>query len=537
MQLASFRRALHLDPNNAEGQHHLANFLQALGKPDEAIACYRRAIELAPNSVEPYHNLGTILHEQGRLDEAIACYRRVLELEPGLAETLNNLGNTLREQGRWNDAIECYRHAIIFKPEISEAHNNLGNALLELGKPDDASLCYRRAIELKPDYAEAHNNLGNALRELKRPDEAVACYRRAVEIEPDYLAALGALVFQLENLCQWQDLNALSRRVIDAVDHAGPGGVALPISPFSFITLPTVTTAEQQLRCTRQWVAHGLGFSEEPARRLVSTRPKWNKPKLTIGYLSADFQSHATAMLIAELIERHDRDRFSICAYSYGRDDGSPMRARLAKAFDRFVDVRDLSFQEAAERIAADEVDILVDLKGYTGDARTQITALRPAPIQVNYLGYPGTMGASFVDYILVDDFVVPADQQPFFTEKLVHLPGCYQVNDSRREIAPRTPSCAECGLPDEGFVFCSFNNNYKITPEVFGVWMRLLAAVPGSVLWLFEANHFAAANLRREAAGTRRHARAACLRAAHGRRPNIWRATGWRICFSILFR
>ena len=213
-----------------------------------------------------------------------------------------------------------------------------------------------------------------------------------------------------------------------------------------------------------------------------------HKSKITVGYLSADFQSHATAMLVAELFEKHDRDRFTILGYSYGRDDDSPMRKRLASALDRFVDVRDASFARAAERIAADEVDILVDLKGYTAEARTQIVALRPAPIQVNYLGYPGTMGASFIDYILVDDFVVPADQQPFFTEKLVHLPGCYQVNDSRREIAPRTPSRAECGLPEEGFVFCSFNNSYKITPEVFGVWMRLLAAVPGSVLWLLEA-------------------------------------------------
>jgi predicted O-linked N-acetylglucosamine transferase (SPINDLY family) len=205
-------------------------------------------------------------------------------------------------------------------------------------------------------------------------------------------------------------------------------------------------------------------------------------------------------LLIAELFEKHDRERFQVFGYSYGPDDRSPTRSRLVKAFDRFLDVRDVSLAGAAERIAADDVDILVDLKGYTGYARPQILALRPAPIQVNYLGYPGTMGASFLDYILVDDFIVPADQQPFYTEKLVHLPGCYQVNDSRREISPRRPSREECQLPADGFVFCSFNNSYKITPQMFDVWMRLLKAAAGSVLWLLEGNRFVAANLCREA-------------------------------------
>jgi predicted O-linked N-acetylglucosamine transferase (SPINDLY family) len=222
--------------------------------------------------------------------------------------------------------------------------------------------------------------------------------------------------------------------------------------------------------------------------------------KLRVGYLSADFHGHATAWLIAEMIEKHDRSRYSVYGYSLGPDDQSPTRRRLVNAFDRFVDLRSVSFLQAAQWIAADDVQILVDLKGYTRESRTEILALRPAPVQVNYLGFPGTMGAPFMDYILVDDFIVPADQQPFFSERLVHLPGCYQVNDSRREISPCTPSRAECKLPEEGFVFCSFNNNYKITPEVFDVWMELLKRVEGSVLWLLEGNAFAPANLRREA-------------------------------------
>jgi predicted O-linked N-acetylglucosamine transferase (SPINDLY family) len=204
---------------------------------------------------------------------------------------------------------------------------------------------------------------------------------------------------------------------------------------------------------------------------------------------------------MAELFEHHDRGQFEVIGYSYGRDDGSPMRARLARAFDRFTDIAHLSHREAAARIRADEIDILIDLKGYTANARPQICAFRPAPVQVSYLGYPASVGADFIDYIIVDEIVVPADQQAFFSEKLVHLPNCYQVNDSRREIAATVPSREQCGLPNQGFVFCSFNNSYKITPAFFDMWMRLLNGVPGSVLWLLESNRLLKSNLRREAA------------------------------------
>jgi protein O-GlcNAc transferase len=264
--------------------------------------------------------------------------------------------------------------------------------------------------------------------------------------------------------------------------------------------LPLMTTAEQQRKSARQWVNQRLKVKGEVGYDRAHNRTTTPKTKMTIGYLSADFRSHAVACLIAELIEKHDRSRFAIHGYSYGRDDGSAIRGRLVRAFDRFVDVSNLSHLQAAQRIAHDEVQVLVDLTGYTRNARTHILALRPAPIQVNYLGYPGTMGASFIDYILVDDYIVPSNQQPSFTEKLVHLPGCYQINDSQREIASCTQSRAECGLPEAGFVFCSFNNNFKITPEMFGVWMTLLKEVPGSVLWLLEGNRFAPANLCREA-------------------------------------
>jgi predicted O-linked N-acetylglucosamine transferase (SPINDLY family) len=288
--------------------------------------------------------------------------------------------------------------------------------------------------------------------------------------------------------------------MIAGVEKRGTSRTADAFPPFFFVLLPTPTTAAQQLLDTRKWCEQHLKSAVEHGQRMGLARPRGARPKITLGYLSADFFAHATAFLVAELLEKHDRERFQVFGYSFGPDDGSPMRRRLQIAFDRFVDLKDASFTASAERIAADEVDILVDLKGYTRDARPQILALRPAPVQVNYLAYPGTMGVPFMDYLLADEFVIPPDQQPFFTEKVVYLPGCYQVNDSRREIAPHTPSRADCGLPQEGFVFCGFNNSYKITPEMFSVWMELLKAVPGSVLWLLESNRFAPANLRREA-------------------------------------
>jgi protein O-GlcNAc transferase len=529
-----YQRALQLKPDYAEAHNNLGNIFKDQGKPDEAAACYQRALELKPDYALAHYNLGLVYHDRGDLDEAVACYRQALKRDPAYAEAHNNLGIALKDQGNLDEAVACCRRALELKPELAEAHNNLGAAVHEQGMPDEAIACYCRALELKPNFAEAHHNLGNVLkdrgkldeavanyrralelkpdsalvhnslsdafREQGRLDEAVACFRRALELKPSYVSALGSLVHELQHVCGWDDLRVLSERAIEAIGQDSDAGLPSPVAPFGFLALPLMTTAEQQRKSARQWVNQRLKVKGEFGYDRAHNRTTAPKTKMIIGYLSADFHSHAVAYLIAELIEKHDRSRFAIYGYSYGPDDGSAMRGRLVRAFDRFVDVRNLSHSQAAQRIAGDLVQILVDLTGYTKNARTQILALRPAPIQVNYLGYPGTMGASFIDYILVDDYIVPSDQQPSFTEKLVHLPGCYQVNDSQREIAFCTPSRAECGLPDAGFVFCSFNNNFKITPEMFGVWMELLKEVPGSVLWLLEGNRFAPANLCREA-------------------------------------
>src|ERR1700694_2243088 len=269
-------------------------------------------------------------------------------------------------------------------------------------------------------------------------------------------------------------------------------GVRVP--PFYLLSTPA--SGSDQLSCAQHWSKP----ITPPRQAVFDHHPIVERERIRLGYLSGDFHQHATAQLMAELFERHDRDRFEVLAYSYGPDDDSPMRARLDRAFDRFVDIHAMSHREAARSIHADNVDILIDLKGYTHHARPAISAYRPAPVQVSYLGYPATMGADFIDYIIVDPFVVPSSQQPFFSERLVHLPRSYQVNDRRREVADASTSRRDVGLPAEGLVLCSFNNSYKISPVLFDIWMRLLRVVPGSVLWLLEANPQVAGNLRSEA-------------------------------------
>ena len=502
--MSYYRQALQRKPDYAEVHNNLGSLLSDQGKPQEAMECYRRAIQAKPDYAEACFNLGKALQEQQRLGEAMEAYRQALQRKPDYAQAYNNLGNALRDERRIAEAVECYRHALKLLPDYAEAHGNLGNALADQRQFPKAIASYRRALQLKFDHADIYCNLGNALKEQGQFEEAAECYRQALERNPDHLAAMGQLASQLQTMCQWQGLSELSIRAAKGVETSGPLKIAHTMPPFIFMAMTTPPpNGGQQLCCASKW---GEEFSKSAkGARVAGASPHADRmpatrSKITLGYFSADVREHPVARLIAELFEKHDRERFTVLGYSYGPDDGSALRHRISGAFDRFADVKDSSNAQIAQRIADDGVDILIDLTGYTQHARTQVLATRPAPIQVNYLGYPGTMGATFIDYILVDDFIAPPSRQPFFTEKLVQLPGSYQANDGRREIAPNTPSRAQCGLPEKGFVFCAFHNSYKISPEMFDAWIRLLKQVPGSVLWLLEDNRFAPANLRREA-------------------------------------
>ena len=480
--------AVALAPDHAGARTSLGAALGEMGRLDEALEAQRQAVRLDPASAQVRYNLGNALRAKDQLDAALEAYGQAIHLQPGLAPAHGNLGLTLVELRRFSAAIAACQQALRHDPTQAEPHNTLGNALKALGRRDEAAACYERAIAASPGFAAAHVNLGVVRQEQGRLEDAVACWRRALELKPDDAEALSRLLHGLQHLCDWAETETLEQRLLTAVDAAAPG--ALP-----FALVATEASPARQLACARAFAA---GLSA-PAIAFGARPPRWDG-KIRLGYLSADFHNHATAYLIAELIERHDRARFEVAAYSHGPDDDGPMRQRLVAGFDRFTDVRALSDREAAGRIHDDGIDILVDLKGYTRDSRTGILALRPAPVQVNYLGYPGSLGAGFIDYIVADRVCIPPGEEACYSEQVVRLAHSYQPNDSRRAIG-ETPSRAACGLPERGLVFCSFNNSYKITPAVFSVWMRLLTAAPGSVLWLLRTSTPAERHLNAQAA------------------------------------
>jgi predicted O-linked N-acetylglucosamine transferase (SPINDLY family) len=557
--LAQLEQALREDPDNHELFKNLGNACRAAGDLEKAVDCYRRALEIDPAYLPARYNLGLVLHQIGRLDEAEECFRRLAAVDPGDKDALVHLGSILCKQSRFEEgaetlrkalhlapddanlwiilanacqqlgdtrqaveaygralelepdsvdaaielagvllnegdvdqAIERYRAAIRVRPDFAASHNALGCALAQLGRVGEADESLRMAVGLQPDHADAHHNLGNLRRMLGARLEALRCFEEASRLRPGDPTILEAVLCEKQAMCDWEGFEELSGMRRRGVFERS----VRPVNPFSLLTIPS--TRAEQLQCARN-------FAQEQVRAVARTRLPFKFDcrrggKLRIGYLSADFHAHATAYLMAELFELHDRRRFEIMAYSFGPDDGSAMRARLKRAFDRFSDIGPMSHAAAASAIHAAGTDILIDLKGYTENARTGIAALRPAPVLVSYLGYPGTMGAEFIDYLIADRFIVPAAHAADYSEKLVLLPGSYQVNDRQRPVAP-TPPRRELSLPEEGFVFCCFNSAYKILPETFSVWMRLLQGAAGSVLWLLESNPWVGQNLRREA-------------------------------------
>ncbi len=528
--LACYRKALALRPDSPAICNNLANLLRDQGNLDEAEACYQQALALNPDDAGVHSNLGTVFLDRAKLDKAQACYRRALALDPNCTDALNNLGIVFREQGNLNEAVDCYHKALSIRQDSSEIYNNFGNVLRDLGNLQEALDCYSKALELKrddpdvlnnlgvvsqerfcldeavdyfsraltlkPDFSTAHNNLGFVFQDQGNLDKALACFRQAVTLMPEFHAAKTNMLYVMQQICEWKELGTLSEQVRRGVREITSPTIENQIAPFSFLAVSGSTPAEQ-LRCATNW-AQGK-FQSWIAQEMGFEFKREPKPKLHIGYLSADFRNHPVAQLMAEVFELHDRGHFQITAYSFGPDDGGALRKRLEKAFDRFVDISDFTHDNAAKKIYEDHVDILVDLMGYTKHFRSAILALHPAPLQVNYLGYAGSMGASFIDYLIADRFVIPPDQREHYAEKMAWLPDCFMPRDSscRRFAAP---SRKDCGLPDEAFVFCSFNPSYKINPSIFDIWCDLLRAVPGSVLWLSASNPIAQSNLVREA-------------------------------------
>ncbi|MCE9633286.1 MAG: tetratricopeptide repeat protein [Methylophilales bacterium] len=490
-------KAISLHPYEADYYSNLGLAQRAHGELQQAAESYRKGLALTPHDADMHNNLGAVLHALDDFKQAITAYNQALRLSPDDVDIKHNLGHALRglgwlalENGQLHEALSHYQAALQLVPDDAIAHYNLGNILRGLGRFNEAEVSYRTALRFNADDADTHNNLGNVLREIGRLDEAIACYRQALVINPKLHHAKAHLLHQLQYICDWRELSALTEDVHNLIQNVPTA----QIPPFVMLALPSINSAEQK-QCAENW-AH-IQFDKLQVPNFSFEREP--KAKIKLGYLSADFHEHATAYLMSEVFELHDRNRFETIAYSYGPDDRSAMRQRLSKAFDHFEDVRSASNIEIASRIHQDGVDILLDLKGYTAHNRAQILAFKPAPIQVNYLGYPGTMGTTCVDYLIGDPIVTPPGHAHVYTEQLVLLPNSYQPNDRKRPLTNK-PGRAECGLPETGFVFCGFNQTFKILPEIFTVWMRLLREVPDSVLWLLQANRWAENNLKREA-------------------------------------
>ena len=490
--ITAFRRAIEINPALVPVWNNLGGALLERGQPAEALATYKRAVELDARYAQGWSNLADAHGALGQFTQAIDCSQRALSLDPMLAAAWHNRGIAQGAIGALAQAVESFRHAVEIDPQASSSWNALGKVLLRSGALGEAVQAHRRATQSASGDATGWRNLGQALWLANQHAEAIVVMRKAVELQPSHAGIRADLIYQLLALCEWQDLDQQLSALGTTID-------AMPAGEEESPHANVMRCADEacNLALARRW-ADRLGslFTE----RLVAPRPMSPEKPITIGYLSSDLHDHATAYLLRGVFRWHDHQRFRINVYSHGIEDGSAIRAEIRTASDVFRDIRALDHHAAAAQIASDGVDILVDLKGWTQGVRYEICALRPAPVQMTYLGFPGSCGASFIDYALVDKIVVPPGSVQHYSEQLINMPHCYQSNDDEQPIAEIGYCRADFGLPVDGVVLCSFNGNQKIDPLVFSVWMRILSGVPGAVLWLLTGNAIATANLLAQA-------------------------------------
>lgn len=478
--LAGFERALAVRPSWPQALNNRGTVLQALGRFEEALADYDAALAVSPDYVEALSNRGSVLQDLKRPAEALGSYDYALRLAPQYAAAFNNRGSALLDLRRFADALGCFDRALALKPLDAEALNNRGNALQGLMRYDEAVISYDRALEIRPDYPQAQSNRGGALQQLKRHDEALESFERA-GAQPH---AFGGAAMAALNLCDWERMNRIGAQMPARVT----AGESIP----PWVLLGYSGDEMLQLQCATNTIRQRFSTLPPP----MATTP-YAHGKIRLAYISSDFLHHPVAAQIVQLIESHDRSRFEVIAISTGNDDGSAQRKRLVNGFDQFHDMKERNPRAIAALIRQMEVDLLVDLNGHTQGDNFETMSHRPAPVQATWLGYAGTTGASFIDYLIADRVVAP--NAAAFSEKLALMPNCFFPTDTGNVIGT-APSRAQAGLPDGAFVFCSFNNNFKFTAPVFAIWMRLLGQVPGSVLWLKKPGDAAMRNLKQAA-------------------------------------
>ncbi len=486
--LTSFKQALSLNPNYAEAHNNIGLVFQTLGNLDEAVKCHSKALTLKPNYIEAYNNLGNAFKSRGSLNEAIQAYDKALSIRPDFAQARNNLGLALQDCGNLDEAIEAFTKTLSLSPGFVEAHHNLGNALSEIGKLDEAKDALLKTVSLKPDYAEAHYNLGNIYKKQGIIPDAIASYEKALSLNPKYSLARVQKLHQQAHICDWSAMEADKQYLEDLGIKGGS------VTPFAMLAIEDAPHRHRQR--SEIYAKKTYPYKSTYVCHRTSQKPE----RLRIGYFSADFHNHATMYLMAQIFEEHDNSCFKIFAYSYGPDKQDEMRDRLVKSVDVFHDVRTMTDVEIVELARKEDLHIAIDLKGFTQNTRLAPFAYGMAPIQISYLGYPGTTGAEFIDYILADPIVIPNDRRHLYSEQIICLPNTYQPTDSTRLISEKVMTRKDEGLPSDCFVFCCFNNNYKISAREFDIWMRLLTKAQGSVLWLLKSNKWSEHNLKRQA-------------------------------------
>ena len=484
-----YERALKFQPHHFDALHMLATLSYQTGQLERAETLFVKALKIEPDAVFALNNYGNLLQDLKKYKSALATFDKALALDPSYVEAHNNRGDLLQHVGRLPEALESYERAIALAPTYAAAHYNRGNALGMMGRFEDAVASHNAAIEIDPHYAQAYMNRGNALNELGRLDQAVESFDRAILLAPELPYLLGTRLHVNMQMCDWRHYQTHLKAVLDGVKKDEPACL-----PFPLLALTSDPALQQ--RAAQSWI-RAMHPAPKQASPFARRAPR---ERMRIGYFSADFRHHPVAQLIAGLFETHDRTKFEVYAFSSGPDTGDEMRLRLEQSFEHFIDVKAETDAQVIARARALELDIAVDLSGLTTGCRPGVFAARVAPVQINYLGHPGTMGAPYMDYILADTTLITPETESYFSEKVIYLPHSYQPNDRKRTVSAHPFTRLELGLPERAFVFCCFNNNYKITPETFDHWMAILRAVPDSVLWLLQASEHTANHLRREA-------------------------------------
>jgi len=487
-----YQKTLELNPNHPDPWLNKGVIYYQLKRYDEALSHYDKAIALKPDYAEAFFNKGVIYYQLKRYDEALSHYDKAIALKPDYSKAWFNKGYAYFFIKRYDEALSHYDKAIALKPDYAEAFFNKGVIFFHQLRYDEALSQYDKAIALKSDYAEAFFNKAHIFLLSKRFSEAIATYLKAIQIDPNIDFLLGYFIHAKLILFVWNNIeNDINNLIFKVKENKK---VVRPL-PFLYLN----DSSELAFKVSK--ISNNSGFL-----KITSEPFSFNKlkKKISIGYFSGDFRDHAVYHLVAELFELHDRNSFEIIAFSFNKTRNAFKEKfitdRLKNSFDQFIDVEDLSDKEVASLSRKIGIDIAVDLQGHTSGARPGIFSYRAAPIQVNYLGYPGTTGSQHMDYIIADNIVIPKNNKNFFSEKIVYLPNSYQVNDSKKKISEKKFTRSEIGLPKTGFIFCCFNQNVKITPAIFNLWMNILKKVDGSILWLLEEDAVANNNLKKEA-------------------------------------